>query len=65
MDRLFYSLIPTLYEELKREKEEFPQNLAANITLSSLPAKETATSAEEHDLALGTCLYFYVIFNLV
>ncbi|XP_046865087.1 signal transducing adapter molecule 1-like [Xenia sp. Carnegie-2017] len=47
------SLIPTLYEELKREKEEFPQNLAANITLSSLPAKETATSAEEHDLALA------------
>ncbi|XP_046841059.1 signal transducing adapter molecule 1-like [Xenia sp. Carnegie-2017] len=47
------SLIPTLYEELKREKEEFPQTLAANITLSSLPAKETATSAEEHDLALA------------
>ncbi|XP_046861857.1 signal transducing adapter molecule 1-like isoform X3 [Xenia sp. Carnegie-2017] len=47
------SLISILYEELKREKEEFPQTLAANITLSSLPAKETATSAEEHDLALS------------
>ncbi|XP_046861856.1 signal transducing adapter molecule 1-like isoform X2 [Xenia sp. Carnegie-2017] len=47
------SLISILYEELKREKEEFPQTLAANITLSSLPAKETDTSAEEHDLALA------------
>ena len=49
-----FSLIPTLYEELKREKEDFPETQAASIGLTSAPAKKTTKSNEDDDLALGT-----------
>lgn len=47
------SLIPTLYEELKREKEEFPETKSTSIGLSSTPAKKTTSSNEDDDLALA------------
>ena len=56
VDFFFHSLIPTLYEELKREKEDFPETQAANIGLSSALAKKTTLSNEDDDLALGTVL---------
>ncbi|XP_028406081.1 signal transducing adapter molecule 1-like [Dendronephthya gigantea] len=46
------NLIPTLYEELKREKEDFPEGDASSIGLSSVPAKKS-TSNEDDDLALA------------
>jgi hypothetical protein len=50
---LYCSLIPTLYEELKHEKQEFPETQSANIGLSSAPAKKKTSSNEDDDLALG------------
>jgi hypothetical protein len=42
-----------LYEELKHEKQEFPETQSANIGLSSAPAKKKTSSNEDDDLALG------------